>query len=64
MNAKSDTAVAGRLRSILLELARNQENLAADGAASTPYWSPCPSTVLGHRTAAAALRAQADQLVA
>jgi len=64
MNAKSDTAVASRLRSILLELARNQENLAADEAASTPYWSPCPSTVLGLRTAAAALRAQADQLVA
>jgi len=64
MNPESDTAVDRRLRSILLQLARQQENLAATEAAGTPYWSPCPSTVLGHRTAAAALRTQADLLVA
>ena len=65
MNTQTtDTEVASRLRSILLELARHQDDLAATQAAVTPYWSPCPSTVLGHRTAAEALRTQADHLVA
>jgi len=60
----SNTATTGRLRSLLLELARRQDDLAADELAATPYWSPCPSTVLGHRTAADALRAEAQLLLA
>ncbi|GCD88157.1 hypothetical protein [Nocardioides sp. LS1] len=60
MTPQTNTAEAGKLRSILLELARHQDDLAATEAAVTPYWSPCPPSVLGHRTAAAALRAQAD----
>ncbi len=63
MNTPTDTTVAARLRSILLDLARSQDNLAAVEAASTPYWAPCPSSVLGHRSAAAALRIEADQLI-
>ena len=64
MNTHTDGTVASKLRSLLLDLARRQDNLAADQAASTPYWAPCPPTVLGHRSAAAALRAEADHLPA
>jgi hypothetical protein len=51
------------LRSVLLELARHQDDLAANEAAATPYWAPCPPSVLGRRSAAALLRAEADHLV-
>jgi len=65
MNTRSsDTKVANKLRSILLEMARREDNLAADEAASTPYWSPTPTAVLAHRSAAALLRAEADQFLA
>jgi len=60
----TNTTAVSRLRSVLLELARHQDDLAADEAARTPYWEPCPSTVLGHRVAATALRAEADLLLA
>lgn len=60
----TNSTVTSRLRSILLELARRQDDLAARDAASTPYWVPSPSSVLGHRAAAAALRAEADGLLA
>lgn len=59
----SSTAMTGRLRSLLLELARRQDNLAADELAAVPYWSPSPSSILGHRTAADALRAEAETLL-
>jgi hypothetical protein len=64
----SDTAMTSRLRSLLLDLARRQEDLAADELAAdelaaTPYWSPCPPTVLGYRSAATALRAEAETLL-
>jgi hypothetical protein len=49
------------VRAILLKLAKEQEDLAAEAAAAVPYWTPCPPTVLGHRAAAVALREQADQ---
>ena len=62
MNTTTD--IIGRLRSVLLDLARRQDDLAAHEAAGTPYWEPCPSTVLGHRAAASALRAEADLLLA
>ena len=59
-----ETAMARALRSRLIELARHQDELAAHEAAATPYWAPQPPTVHGHRTAADALRAEADILVA
>lgn len=40
----------------LVDLARYEENRAADQAAEVPYWRPVPPSVLGHRAAAAALR--------
>ena len=55
--------MTSELRSVLLELARRQEDLAAREAAATPYWASCPSSVLGRRSAAAVLRAEADQLL-
>ena len=61
---RSDTGTTSWLRSLLLELAHRQEQLAADELAATPYWSPCPSTVLGHRAAADALRTEAELLFA
>ena len=64
MNTHTDGPVASKLRSLLLDLARRQDNMAADQASSTPYWAPCPPSVLGHRSAAAALRAEADHLLA
>ena len=59
----TDTAMTNELRSVLLELARRQDDLAAYEAAATPYWTPYPSSVLGRRSAAAVLRAEADHLV-
>lgn len=41
----------------LLKLARREEELAADELAQVPYWMPTPASVLGHRAAASALRA-------
>ena len=63
MNTTSNEMVVTSLRSILLKLARTQEQIACDEAAATPYWAPCPSSVLGHRAAAAALRAEADTFI-
>jgi hypothetical protein len=59
-----DTAITAVLRARLLDLARRQEELAVNEAATTPYWMPQPSTVHGHRVAADALRAEADRLLA
>jgi len=59
-----DSTTAALLRSRLLELARRQDDLAAQEAATTPYWKPQPDTVHGHRTAAEALRAEADLMLA
>lgn len=49
------------LRAILLKLAKQQDDLAAQEAAAVPYWSPCPPSVLGRRAAAEALRTEADE---
>ncbi len=57
------TTMSAALRSRLLELARRQDELAAQEAATTPYWKPQPSTVHGRRSAANALRADADRLL-
>lgn len=54
------TGTISTVRAILLKLAKQQDELAAQRAAAVPYWTPCPPSVLGHRAAAEALRAQAD----
>jgi hypothetical protein len=68
MNTKLNEAVpaelAASVRLALLKLARYEDELAATEAARVPYWEPHPPSVLGHRTAAQALRAEADALVA
>ncbi|GAB4010923.1 hypothetical protein [Nocardioides ultimimeridianus] len=64
MDIRIETSVAGRIRALLLELARSQEDMAAEELAATPYWSSTPTTVLGHRDAALALRTAADELLA
>lgn len=46
----------------LVRLAQQEENAAADEAARVPYWQPTPASVLGHRAAAAALRADLARL--
>ncbi len=58
------TEVAAAVRQELLRLARLEDQLAADEAATVPYWAPCPTSVVGHRAAAQALRQEADQLAA
>ena len=57
------TSLRQALRHELLRLARHEDALATREAMTVPYWSPCPSTVAGHRAAAAALRAAADRFV-
>jgi hypothetical protein len=52
------------VRRELLRIAHHEEDLAAAEAAAVPYWAPCPASVPGHRAAAAALRSQADLLLA
>jgi hypothetical protein len=52
------------LRYELLRLAKEHDDLAAQEAASVPYWAPCPASVGGHRAAAKALRCDADQIIA
>jgi len=59
-----DPVLTLALRRELLRLAGIEDDLAADEAAATPYWSPTPTTALGHRAAAAVLRAGADQFLA
>jgi hypothetical protein len=48
------------VRKELLRLARREDDLAASMASAVPYWAACPDEVLGHRRAAAALRADAE----
>ena len=64
MDLESTRDTLSTIRSVLLQLARHQNDLAANEAAATPYWETCPPTVLGHRAAACALREQADSLLA
>jgi hypothetical protein len=58
-----DDETAARVRRRLLDLAFQQDELAAREAAATPYWKPQPDTVQGHRCAAEALRVEADFLL-
>lgn len=56
-----DPALAAVLRQTLLRLAALEDAQAADEASRVAYWEPCPASVLGHRAAARALRADADR---
>lgn len=58
------TALAAALRRELLRLARAEEERAATEAAKVPYWEGYPASVVGHRAAAAILRADADLFLA
>jgi hypothetical protein len=55
--------IAIRLRQILLELARREDDIAHAEAATVPYWAPQPTTVVGHRAAANSLRFEADRFL-
>ena len=57
------SAVAAMVRRELLELARIEEDRAANDAAAVPYWSSGPPSIAGHRAAAAALREDADRFL-
>jgi len=58
---KSAELVAALCHELLL-VAILEEELAADEAARTPYWSPCLSSVVAHRIAARALRGEIARL--
>ena len=58
----TNATTATTLRAILLQLAKCQDELAANEAAATPYWAACPSSVVGRRAASVVLRAEADRL--
>ena len=58
-----DTATATRLRRVLLEMARREDDIACAEAAGVPYWAPPPPSVNGHRLAGGALRSAADRLL-
>lgn len=46
----------------LFALAKHEDDVAAEEASRLPYWVPCPPSVVGHREAARALRAEALRL--
>jgi hypothetical protein len=52
-----------RLRRILLDLARREEDIAFAEAAAVPYWAPPPISVAVHRAAADSLRYEADRFL-
>jgi hypothetical protein len=58
-----DDATAAAVRGVLLRLARVHDEQADQDAARTPYWAPCPDSVVGCRAAAQVLRATADSLL-
>jgi len=51
------------VRRELLKLADQQDHFASTEAAQVPYWSPCPTSVVGRREAARVLREDADRLL-
>jgi hypothetical protein len=58
-----EKTMAIRLRQLLLEMARREDEIARSEATAVPYWAPHPSSVIGHRAAAEALRSEADGLL-
>lgn len=63
MNVTTTIDLARELQVLLFELARREDDLACAEAAATPYWEPTPASVVGHRSAAAALRARAEAIL-
>lgn len=63
MTTTIDSTMATLLRSRLLELARQQDELAARQAAGSPYWMPEAPAIHGRRIAADVLRAEVDRLL-
>jgi hypothetical protein len=61
--AAEQTAIAIRLRQILLDLAHREDARALSEAAAVPYWEPHPTSVGGHRAAADVLRTEADRFL-
>lgn len=57
-----DADTASAVRRVLLRLASDQEQAAADEAAHVQYWQACPESVIGSRAAAAALRSAAESM--
>jgi hypothetical protein len=51
------------VRRTLLTLARQEDLLAADEAATVPYWMPRSPDVAAHRAAARVLRSAADDFL-
>jgi hypothetical protein len=62
-NPKSAELAAAVCRE-LLALARHEEDVAAAEASRSPYWAASPLSVVGHRSAARALRADIARLEA
>ena len=62
-NHVPDEGINLRLRRILLDLARREDNLAHAEAAAVPYWASPPVSVVGHRAAADSLRFEADRFL-
>lgn len=61
-HASASTEMIVALARELRRLAKAEDDRAAAEAAEVPYWIPCPSSVLGARAAAQALRADAERL--
>jgi hypothetical protein len=57
-----ENTTAIRLRQLLFEMARREDEIALSEAAAAPYWAPHPTSVIDHR-AAEALRSEADRLL-
>ena len=54
--------VRRHMRAELLRLARDEEDAAADAAATVQYWESLPPAVSGHRECAVVLRRAADAI--
>jgi hypothetical protein len=63
MNHSDENTLNRRLRRILLELARREDEIAHEEAATVPYWESPPASVVGHRAAADSLRFEADRFL-
>lgn len=64
MNAYDQSSDAHLMaRRTLLELAKVEDDRAADEAALVPYWRPCSASVEAHRLAAEVLRSAADRFL-
>lgn len=61
--ANAPATFAALLRKVLLDLARREDDMAMSESAAVPYWAPHPSSVMGHRVAADALRSEADRFL-